>query len=312
MFKINKHQKVTGFPDFKKHMDYLSRTFERTRVALAEASPEIVDQTKKLLELKKNFDKLQKEYESKGMEGDAYLKKQQELHREIVELEAIVAHFNSSFQLLSTAIDPQGLHEIYMQMYVSIISCIAVASSKTAEICSVGFSIGHVISDRALILLNSQKTRVNEILVNQEKKLEESDPTHSDLSKQAQVELLKLCEERDWAGPTARFIGNCVGVAIAYMLEKASLTFSACTLGSEMVVEALENICDPLLAKMDLPTLQSNPGVVTVLQTSLVAIGFSRLFTNGHPSTFTKILLFPLFSFETFVEGVFLSSLRKK
>lgn len=102
-----------------------------------------------------------------------------------------------------------------------------------------------------------------------------------------------------------------VGYFFLPCVTQASLTFSACSLGSEMIISSLEDLVDPYLEQAKLPTLKSNTELVTCLQASLVTIGFTRVVTAGHPHGLVRILLSPLYAVEKFIDTVFLSSLKK-
>lgn len=95
------------------------------------------------------------------------------------------------------------------------------ASSNTAKICSIGFSIGHVIGDRLKVVVEAQRGRIDQAIAAAEKALaDNAEKTSDPIAKEAQLELLKISAQRDWISSIAGIVGNSAGFFIAYFLEK--------------------------------------------------------------------------------------------
>jgi hypothetical protein len=191
---------------------------------------------------------------------------------------------------------------------------VAAASSNIAKVCSLGFSIGHVISERLTIIILSQREKIKESLKKAEAALADGSTTafSNALVSETAVDVLKLLEQRDWLTPFASFIGNSVGLLISYTLQHAALTFSACSMGSEMMIAAMEELFDPYLKQYDLPTIKGNSEAVACLQASLVTLGFyTYLRSPSHPHGILYTLLYPMFAVEYGVNAAFMVALKK-
>ena len=49
---------------------------------------------------------------------------------------------------------------------------------------------------------------------------------------------------------------NSIGLSVAYFMQKTAVTFGGCTMGSEYLLITFEDLIDPLLCKLSLPTLK--------------------------------------------------------
>ena len=61
--------------------------------------------------------------------------------------------------------------------------------------------------------------------------------------------------DNQWVLNTFHMAGNSVGLTIAYFMQKTAVTFGGCMMGSEYLLSSFEELVDPLLAKLNLPTL---------------------------------------------------------
>ena len=86
-------------------------------------------------------------------------------------------------------------------------------------------------------------------------------------------------------------------------------TASACSIGSNMIVNALEAFLDPILVKLDLPTLETSPQKVTLLQTLLVVAGYWHQMRPGgaHIPGYIKFILSPFSALELLLSKMMLS-----
>lgn len=107
----------------------------------------------------------------------------------------------------------------------------------------------------------------------------------------------------DWVQTTGKFVSRSIGVLIAFVMNRAAHVFSACSIGSNMIVEAAQEILDPLLEKLELPTLKSTPQGAALLHTALLSLGFLQQFKPGGGGLpgFLKLILAPAIAFEFFL-----------
>jgi hypothetical protein len=203
--------------------------------------------------------------------------------------------------------------------------------------CSVGFSIGHVISDRLAVVMRARRGRLETVL----KKASSTSvalltntvdaavtsrrpaaggasasATVNAVGHDATITLLKMIEERDWITPASHLIGNTAGWLIAYYMHGIASAISACSLGSEMVISASQSILDPVCAKFGLPSTRSNEfsELVAVVQSGVVGIAVLRIIsvrglfaTHSSLGTVGSLLLFPLVFTEKIVNGAFVT-----
>ena len=61
-----------------------------------------------------------------------------------------------------------------------------------------------------------------------------------------------------------------------------------------MLLEAMEDVIDPILEKFELPTLKANPTTAAAIQTSAVMLGVASQLRGNTPSHTSYVLLYTL------------------
>jgi hypothetical protein len=51
-------------------------------------------------------------------------------------------------------------------------------------------------------------------------------------------------------------VGNSIGLSVAYFMQRTAVTFGGCMMGSEFLLTSFEELADPLLDRLTLPTLR--------------------------------------------------------
>ena len=62
--------------------------------------------------------------------------------------------------------------------------------------------------------------------------------------------------ESQWIRNAIHMTANSIGLSVAYFMQKTAVTFGGCTMGSEYLLITFEDLVDPLLSKLSLPTLK--------------------------------------------------------
>ena len=63
-------------------------------------------------------------------------------------------------------------------------------------------------------------------------------------------------KENQWMQSIMHMVGNSIGLSVAYFMQKTSVTFGGCMMGSEYLLQSFEELADPLLERVALPTLK--------------------------------------------------------
>jgi hypothetical protein len=193
---------------------------------------------------------------------------------------------------LVAAVNPVHLGEVVGALYQSIILGIAAVSSQALAQLTQGLSMGKVAYERAARMF---KKTVNQYHDNEVITMAES----------------YVSSHKEWVGMSGRIVSRALGVVIAFLMDKALAVYGACTVGSDMLVNAIEDLFDPLLEKMHAPTIRSQPYYATMLQTSLIVIGArSQLLGRNRLPLVLKVLLSPVLAFEYFLDNLVLTKRR--
>ena len=62
--------------------------------------------------------------------------------------------------------------------------------------------------------------------------------------------------ENQWIRSLMHMVGNSIGLSVAYFMQKTAVTFGGCMMGSEFLLTSFEELADPLLDHLTLPTLK--------------------------------------------------------
>lgn len=71
-------------------------------------------------------------------------------------------------------------------------------------------------------------------------------------------------KENQWLQSIMHMVGNSIGLSVAYFMQKTSVTFGGCMMGSEYLLQSFEELADPLLDRLALPTLKRTSHYITV------------------------------------------------
>jgi hypothetical protein len=326
--------KIVGVAGFRRQFHYLADTYRRTMAALREATPEVENQVREMAAIARELEALRREFDAGRLNPSEYQERSARLQADMARIQDVERRLSSTYHVVTTAVDPAGLQEVLSQLYASLASCVAAASSKYFKLCSIGFSIGHVISDRLAVVMQARKERLQCALkqtttvgmrfiantvdtastqTTDARTAASRSAVITAAGSEATILMLQMIEDSDWITPTAHCVGNAVGWLIAYYLQSIASAISACSLGSEMVVSAFQDIVDPYLERKGMPTTRSPRYTETValVQSGLVGFGVARivhsrgLFASSSLGFVGNILLFPLVLTEKVVNAGF-------
>ena len=71
-------------------------------------------------------------------------------------------------------------------------------------------------------------------------------------------------KENQWLQSIMHMVGNSIGLSVAYFMQKTSVTFGGCMMGSEYLLQSFEELADPLLDRLALPTLKRSSYYIAV------------------------------------------------
>ena len=187
-----------------------------------------------------------------------------------------------------------------------------------------GRTIGNIISDRLLIVISARRQYLTQSLKDVSKRAissaaqvarnssrsDEATATANTAAMFAESQVTSLLDDQDWVTPVARGLGNCVGWMLSYYFQSWVHAMSACSLGSEIVVTAIQDIADPILSQFQLPSTRSPEfsAHVTTVQTVLTGLALSRAIVSGRElpgGLLGTILLFPLTMVESTISTAF-------
>ena len=98
-----------------------------------------------------------------------------------------------------------------------------------------------------------------------------------------------------------------LGILAVHFLDAVGPAITACSLGSTMVCDSLESILDPILVKLNLPNLKSNPQAVFVLKSVLAATGVGLNLKSKGPLGTMPSLIAPVVALEKILKEKLIS-----
>jgi uridylate kinase len=286
---------VSGGPVIVKSLKEMGETYKKTRAALKQELPNIL-QAKGDIEALKNrvaelgdaLIRLNSEFKAGKIDMETLRAKEDAIRKEISEIRAsfvkIDALQGGVAHLMST-IDPNHIKTVVGQMYTCLLAGAAAVSSQTAGVVTMGLNIGRVINGFLEKLLTALKGNIE--------------------SNRTVMVLEEIVVENNsaWWKTASQTVAHASGMIAAYFLKRTAAIVSACALGSKMVAEATEEVLDPLLIRLSLPTLKGNPSVSAALQSGALAYGvISQLKPGGgRMPAVVRLLMSPVLFIEAMI-----------
>lgn len=256
---------VTGMPIIVKSMQEMAETYSKTRAALKEDLPAIVHAKSKLAHLQARQEILTQKISLAATDADAnaYKTELRQIQTDLSKIAAVSSHMHH----LIAAVDPAHLKTIAGQVYISLLAGVAAVSSQTAQAVTLGTNMAKIFSGLGKKFFGKFFGILQERAAHNESVLA--------------LEHL-LDQNRAWASTAITTGSHLLAIVFAGMLKRVAQISSACALGSQMVFDSLEELIDPLLEQMGLPTLKSNPSAAAALQGSVVVVGVLSQMRGHH------------------------------
>jgi len=275
--------KMSGLPEITKAVQALRDTYIKSRDKLIQDLPTLIaakseaeglasklrglktSLTELALKSKKELEMLERSFKSGGGVGIAskeqlekkksqliatYDKERSKISTQVDELynsrNKIDAAGNALKAILSST-EPELLNDIATRTYSAMLSTVTVAKSKTAQTVSIGLNFGQTVFDRAVKIF---------------------------LAEHRLVKVGGGGGGATWLATVLRSASSALGVLLASMLNRAAITLSACSLGSEVLVAELGFALDSAAKKFGLEApskLTIWPALITGIQGALVA-----------------------------------------
>lgn len=280
---------VVGTELLDKSLNELYETYVRTRRAIKENLPtaaELADLEAKLVAAADDL---------KG--GRITASNFDLVAKDMTELQVALKRSQSFVHAMLAAVNPQHLGDVAQNLHVYLLSVTAIAHSTTAATITVGLNIGHVLSERTFYLF----VEARQLLGGKSAAAAIAD---------ADRDGGDVVNPDKWTKTVIQVVGNSLGLSLSYFMQKISLMFGACTMGSEYLLSGFEDLVDPALERMRLPTLRGNHAARVAIQGSLVAVGFCSQLRGG--SFGVRFLLSPLFLGEAVIKTYIFANVMQK
>ena len=257
---------IAGLPALKKATKELRRAYRRGRKQIEEEMPNLVaaqkdisnvvketekltkdmkkigeDLQKNLADLKSSFDakKITKESldEEKMKVIDLYEKKKGKIQEDIDALNQSKEKFltaSSSVRTILSTIQPDHLKIIFMHLYSSLLSTLAVARSDTAQKVTRGLHFANVIQD-SVTSFSKEGNNVFTRLI-------------AELSVPG-VPSTIIEKGSTWLASVIHSAAASGGIFLSFFMKDIAQSYSVSILGSDLLLKSLEEILDPICEK---------------------------------------------------------------
>lgn len=286
---------VAGTELMDKSLNDLYETYKQTRLAFKENMPSVAE----IVDLQRKLAAAADDLRGRKITPENY----QKVAKDMEELQTALHRSQSFMQSVMAAVNPSHLGEIMRSLHMYCLSVTAVATSTTAATITVGLNIGRTIADRTyyMTLEFREWMGYKNVLTN--------GSVESPANGRDGNELQANREE--WVKMLIQIAGNSIGLSISYFMQKTSLMFGACMMGSDFILTAFEDLVDPYLEKAKFPTLKGNQAAKTMIQSSLVAVGFVAQIRGGR-SFGLKFVMTPLYITEAIIQTYIFARIIKK
>eukprot|EP01038_Epipyxis_sp_PR26KG_P009532 gene9532-12840_t len=295
----------TSLPQLLDNINELKGSYFKTRSVIKKEMSDIIkakDSLDKILskqsKLIQDIHEIESLYSSNKIDKKEFENKISKLQIELNDITEQLKKISASSNIITqvtTAVDPTHIKSIIGSIYHSLSAGIAAVSHQTLGHIAIGMQFGHTLANRLIAITSQYITshRLHSHIENVDAKL--SSTTTFGRS------------NKEWLHMTIQVTSAALGMILMYSLKKTAMVFSACTLGSSLIIDASHYVLDPYLQNNKLPTLKSSPVVTSGVQSALVGIGLYAALRPGgnHLPIILKALFAPLFGLELLIENIF-------
>lgn len=114
-----------------------------------------------------------------------------------------------------------------------------------------------------------------------------------------------------WVEAALIFATRAAGVVLSFVMNETLEVISACSLGTDILINGLQSLLDPILKKMKLGTIKESPKVTAAVHAILVFLGVKlQMFTADkveiHP--LLRVILLPVLILEGFLKKMVMTN----
>jgi len=225
---------------------------QRVSAAIVAKAPELERDWKKIGELKQGLVKMQEEAKKSLADGVVTPEEAKAMaERTAEELAAINDAYESTMADLADIkkeIDPESIHRLGQQIYVTAMSALACGASPMARDVSQGLSIGAVIGSTLESIVLANRSSLEAAV----KYGEEATTRYSQVAGSLLAARVTPSQFVSSAAGYAKMLGSAAGCALVYFFTLFAPTLSSTMMGGKLFLHSIEQIVDPTLVSWGL------------------------------------------------------------
>ena len=277
----------TGMPVITSNLRDVGETYRRTREALRQDLPAILQAKAQHARLQAQLDNVSEKMAATRDTAlqDKLRAEAMSLKLELSKIKAVSDHVSH----LIHAINPKHLQDVTHQIYLSVLAGAAAISSTYAQVFTIGASLARQLTK---LVHKAGGTILRKHAIKGSRTL-------------SALEHLAEQESR-WLRTVANGLSHATGIVVAVFLKPLAMAISASMIGVHLLFEAAEEALDPLLERAKMPTLKQNPTATAVLQGAVAAAGVAAQLRFAQPPRLIRILLCPIMLLDHVLEDTLL------
>jgi hypothetical protein len=301
-----------GLPLLQKSFSELYGTYRQAKKTIKEEGPALENSLKKLKSVTTEVRELEaivKELQAMTKPDAEKMKSNMEkAKKDIARLSDASSEAAAVAQRINAKMDYGQLHRTLHDLYLVTLSALASARSTTVANCSIAISLGATITKNLQTLV----TKYEATIVAEAKKIDDKlEADTNNISAQIAGALLEPTKVVAQLHSLAFIIGNSVALSVALYATAWSRLLTATHLGAEIVVDALEELVDPLLQSQSVPsvyTVKTNAVYLTSLLAGLGVAASVYMYLPGSNGPISSLLLAPLLVLESAAKAIVVSA----
>jgi len=298
--------KGVGLPLLQKSFSELYTSYKQAKLCIKEEAPAMDRALKNLKDVEKEVRDLEiivKDLQAMSTPDVEKIKANMEkAKKDITRLSTASSEVMDVGRRINSKVDYTAVRRVLHDLYLVILSGLASAQSSTIANCSIGISLGATITQHLQAFVHKYEAAI----VAHAKKIDDKlEANEKNISAQIAGALLEPEKIAGQLHSAAFFIGNSVGLYCGLYATYYSRLVAASAVGADFLVDALQELADPLAAKQGVPTAYSVGHNKAYIQSLLVGFGVAyNIYTwipgSGGYGPIANLLLTPLL----LVEGV--------
>jgi hypothetical protein len=301
-----------GLPLLQKSFGELYASYRQAKKAVKEEGPALNSSVAKLQSVTAEVRELEaivKELQAmKTPDVDKIKSNMEKAKKDIARLTDASGEAAAVAQRINSKLNYKQLHSTLHDLYLVTLSALASARSTTVANCSIAINLGATITKHLQALVKKYEATI----VAEAKKIDDKLEADTDnISAQIAGALLEPTKLASQLNTLAFIIGNSVALSVALYATAWSRLLAATHLGAELVVDALEELVDPVLAGQSVPVVYTVKNNAVYLQSLFAGLGVAAsiyLYLPGTNGPVSSLLLAPLLVVESFAKAIVVSA----